>query len=100
MYKSGGENVFCAEVELVLREHPDIAEVAIIGVPDAKWGEVGRALIVPSTRRSISLDAIREYCASRLARYKHPTSVVIIDEIPRNVTGKIQKAELQRRFGD
>jgi fatty-acyl-CoA synthase len=101
MYKSGGENVFMAEVEAVLIEHPAIAEVAIIGVRDARWGEVGRAVVVATAGSQIDLESISQFCAPRLARFKIPASVVVLDEpLPRNVTGKVIKAELRTRFGE
>jgi fatty-acyl-CoA synthase len=101
MYKSGGENVFMAEVETVLSEHPDIAEVSVIGIRDDRWGEVGRAIVVPKSGAKVDIDSIREYCLPRLAKFKIPASVVVLDEaLPRNVTGKVIKAELRDRFGD
>ena len=101
MYKSGGENVFMAEVEAVLIEHPAVTEVAIIGVRDARWGEVGRAVVVPAAGSEVDLESIRQFCAPRLAKFKIPASVVVLDEpLPRNVTGKVIKAELRSRFGE
>ena len=101
MYKSGGENVFMAEVETVLSEHPDIAEVAVIGVRDARWGEVGRAIVVPRSGAEVDIDSIREYCLPRLAKFKIPASVVVLSEtLPRNVTGKVIKAQLRESYGD
>jgi fatty-acyl-CoA synthase len=101
MYKSGGENVFMAEVETVLSEHPDIAEVAVIGVRDARWGEVGRAIVVPRPGAQVDIDSIREYCLPRLAKFKIPATVVVLSEtLPRNVTGKVIKAQLRESYGD
>lgn len=99
MYKSGGENVFAAEVEAVLAEHPKLAEVAIIGVPDQTWGEVGRAVVVTAPGATVELSELVEHCASRLARYKIPKSVVVVDSLPRNVLGKVQKPQLRQTAG-
>lgn len=99
MYKSGGENVAPAEVEQVLAEHPGVAEVAVIGVRHAKWGEVGLAVVAPNGGAAPTLDQLRTLCDGRLARYKHPYRLELIDRLPRNVTGKIAKDELRARFG-
>lgn len=99
MYKSGGENVSPAEVELVLAGHDDVAEVAVIGVRHEKWGEVGLAIVCPRGARTPTLDALHAYCAGRLARFKYPHRLEIVDSMPRNVTGKIAKDELRSRFG-
>jgi fatty-acyl-CoA synthase len=94
MYKSGGENVAPAEVERVLGAHPAVHDIAVIGVPDARWGEVGKAFVVLSVGATVTLDSLREYCAQRIARYKAPHHLVVVDALPRNTTGKIVKARL------
>jgi fatty-acyl-CoA synthase len=99
MYKSGGENVAPAEVERVLVTHPDIVDVAVIGIPDGKWGEIGRAFVVARPGAAITLEALREHCAERIARYKAPRSLVVVEELPRNTTGKISKAALRAYSG-
>jgi fatty-acyl-CoA synthase len=99
MYISGGENVYPAEVEEVLYQHPAIAEVAIIGVPDETWGEVGRAIVVPKPDCSLTEADVMNHCQGRLARYKQPRSVVFLDALPRNATGKVHKPTLRDRFG-
>ena len=99
MYKSGGENVYAAEVEAVLQTIAGVAEVAIIGVPDDVWGEVGLAVIVPADGASIDLAAIEQACDGRLARYKVPKRLELVDSLPRNVTGKVSKSELRSAFG-
>ena len=99
MYKSGGENVAPAEVEQILAEHPSIAEVAVIGVAHEKWGEVGLAIVAPHGPDAPTLDQLRALCEGRLARYKHPYRLELIERLPRNVTGKIAKDELRARFG-
>jgi fatty-acyl-CoA synthase len=98
MYKSGGENVYPAEVERLLLEHPDIAEVAIIGVPDPKWGEVGLALVVAAAGATVTMETIEAAIAGRLARYKHPKQLLVVDELARNVTGKVSKVDLRKQY--
>ena len=95
MYKSGGENVAPAEVERVIIDHPDVLDVAIIGISDDTWGEVGRAFVVLRPGTTITLDELRDYCGARIARYKAPRSLVILDRIPRNTTGKVAKPVLR-----
>lgn len=95
MYKSGGENVAPAEVERVLSGHPDIVDVAVIGVPDDKWGEVGKAFVVPREGAEVTLESLRSYCAARIAKYKAPHHLVVTDALPRNTTGKIVKSRLR-----
>ena len=99
MYKSGGENVFAAEVEHVLLAFPGVAEATVIGVPHRRWGEAGRALIVPHPGAAVDRDGLVRFCRERLAGYKVPADVVFCTELPRNVTGKVQKIELLRTFG-
>jgi fatty-acyl-CoA synthase len=98
MYKSGGENVYPAEVERLLLEHPAIAEVAVIGTPDAKWGEVGLALVVAAPGAEVTLDTLHEAIGDRLARYKHPRQLLVVDELARNVTGKVSKVDLRKQY--
>jgi fatty-acyl-CoA synthase len=95
MYKSGGENVAPAEVERVIVDHPDVLDVAVVGVPDETWGEVGRAFIVMRAGTTITLEELRDYCGARIARYKAPRSLVIVEGLPRNTTGKVSKAALR-----
>jgi fatty-acyl-CoA synthase len=92
MYISGGENVYPAEVENQLAEHPDILEAAVIGVPDERWGEVGRAYLMARPGHSLPDDlAITAWCRERMAAYKVPRSFVTLDDFPRTAAGKIQK---------
>jgi fatty-acyl-CoA synthase len=88
MYISGGENVYPAEVEAVLHEHPRVADAAVVGVPHERWGEVGLAFVVAD---GITDDELLGFCAERLARFKVPRSICFVSEIPRNSLGKIQK---------
>lgn len=100
MYISGGENVYPAEVEGVLYEMEAVQEVAIIGIEDERWGETGCAVVVVCQGHSVCLDDIKTYCDSKLARYKHPAHVVVVDELPRNATGKVKKFELRLSVPD
>jgi fatty-acyl-CoA synthase len=98
MIKSGGENVYAAEVEAVFREHPAVTEVALIGQPDAKWGEVGLMIVVLEKGQSASEDELRAFCQDRLARYKIPKRVVFTDALPYSPYGKVMKGELKKKF--
>ncbi len=98
MYISGGENVFPAEVERVLEEHPDVAEAAVVGIPDAEWGEVGRAYVVPllgtgqvGAGQALDIDALLAWSRSRLAGFKRPRELVLVAQLPRTPSGKVQK---------
>ncbi|MEA5455609.1 o-succinylbenzoate--CoA ligase [Sinomonas sp. JGH33] len=98
MIISGGENIYPAEVEAVIVELPQVASVAVIGVPDEKWGEVPRAIITVREGAQLSDDDVRAHLDGRLARYKIPKSVVFVEEMPRTASGKIRKAELRRQY--
>ena len=98
MYISGGENVYPAEVENVLYQLPEVAECAVIGVPSAKWGEVGLAVMVCKPGQSLDKAAVLAHCADRLARFKIPHDLAIVPALPRNATGKVLKRELRRQF--
>jgi long-chain acyl-CoA synthetase len=98
MIVSGGENVYPAEVENALFDHPDIADVAIIGVPDEKWGETVKAIVVPKPGTSPAPEAIMAFARQRLARYKCPTSVDFAETLPRNPSGKILKRILREPY--
>ncbi len=95
MYISGGENVYPTEVEQFLRSHPEVADVAIIGVPDAKWGEVGRAFVVKTAGAKINENQVLEFCAGRLAKFKTPRYITFLDELPKGDSGKILKKNLK-----
>jgi acyl-CoA synthetase (AMP-forming)/AMP-acid ligase II len=98
MIISGGENVYPAEVERVLQQHPRVADVAVIGMPDPKWGETGKAVVVPAADGAPEPAELIAFARERLAHYKCPTSVEVVDALPRNPTGKILKRELRARF--
>ena len=91
MFISGGENVYPAEVEMALLDHPDIAEVAVIGIADQRWGEVGRAFVVLRAGCALDPAALASYCAARIARYKVPKEFLAVEALPRTASGKIQK---------
>jgi fatty-acyl-CoA synthase len=99
MYKSGGENVFAAEVERVLLGCPGVLEAAVIGVPHHRWGEAGRAVIVASPGTGLEPEHVIAHCRTRLAGYKVPADIVFAGQLPRNVTGKVAKIELLRSYG-
>jgi acyl-CoA synthetase (AMP-forming)/AMP-acid ligase II len=95
---TGGENVSSIEVEDAIFSHAAVSEVAVIGVPDDKWGETIKALIVPVDGASVSEPEIIAWCKERLARYKAPTTVEFRDAIPRTATGKVQKFKLREPY--
>lgn len=98
MIISGGENVYAAEVEAVFREHPAVAEAALIGQPDEQWGEVGLIVVVLNKGQSATEEELRAFCGERLARYKIPKRVVFTDALPYSPYGKVMKAKLKKRF--
>lgn len=98
MIISGGENIYCAELENVLASHPDIAEVAVISRADEKWGEVPIA-VAAVTNDDLRIEDLGEFLTDRLARYKHPKALEIVDALPRNPAGKVLKTELRLRYG-
>jgi fatty-acyl-CoA synthase len=95
MFISGGENVYPAEIEGALAAYPDLAECAVIGVPDERWGEVGHLAIVPRNGAEIAAAEVMQYLENRLARYKLPKHLTVLDHLPRNGAGKLVKAELR-----
>jgi len=97
MVISGGENVYPAEVESVLYEHPAIVEVAVIGVPDERWGEAVAAVVVLKEGTSLTLEELRDFAGRSLARYKLPSHLSFVDVLPRNPAGKVLKFELRER---
>jgi len=97
MIISGGENVYAAEVEAVFHDHPGVAEAALVGAPDEKWGEVGVAIVIPRPGVRPSEAELLAFCQGRLARYKIPRRVLFVDDFPRTAFGKPQKTELRRR---
>jgi acyl-CoA synthetase (AMP-forming)/AMP-acid ligase II len=99
MYISSGDNVYAAEVERVITGHPDVAEAAVIGVPDDAAGEVGLAFLLPAPGARIDESDVLRYCREHLAEYKRPASVVVVDGFPRNALGKVVKEKLRELVG-
>jgi long-chain acyl-CoA synthetase len=97
MIVTGGENVYPVEVEEALAQHADVADVAVIGVPDAHWGEAVKALVVPRPGTRPAPEDLIAFVRERLAGYKLPRSVDLVDELPRTPSGKVLKRELRRR---
>jgi malonyl-CoA/methylmalonyl-CoA synthetase len=95
---SGGYNVYPPEVELVLADHPAVAACAVIGCPDAEWGERVVAVVVSKPDASATEQELVDHCRARLVHYKAPRSIVFVKELPRNAMGKVQKAELRQQF--
>ncbi|HEY1973813.1 MAG TPA: long-chain-fatty-acid--CoA ligase [Pseudonocardia sp.] len=101
MIISGGENIYCAEVENVLAGHPKVAEISLIGIPDPRWGETPLAVIVPRDPADPPTDQeIEAFSRERLAGYKRPRRITITDALPRNPSGKVLKTELRSRYSD
>ena len=95
MIVSGGENIASSEVERVLYEHGSVLEAAVVGRPDERWGEVPVAYVVLSASATTTPDELIEHCRGQLAKFKVPKDVVLIDELPRNPSGKVLKRELR-----
>jgi fatty-acyl-CoA synthase len=95
MIITGGENVYPAEVESGIYGHPDVLEVAVIGVPDEKWGEAVKAVCVPKPGATIDPASVISWARERLAGFKVPKSVDVIDALPRNPSGKILRRQLR-----
>lgn len=97
MIVTGGYNVYPREIEELLFEHPEIADAAVVGIPDDRRGETVKAFVVTTPNAAVTPDDVRDYCLERLAEYKHPREVAFVDELPRTTTGKVQKFELRDR---
>ena len=100
MVISGGENVYPAEVESTLYKHDAIAEVAVIGLPDEKWGEAVTAIVALNESQTLTLEELREFATKHLARYKLPLRLHIVDALPRNPAGKVMKYVLKEQLED
>jgi fatty-acyl-CoA synthase len=99
VYRSGGENIYPAEIELALSDAPGVAEVAVIAVPDERWGEVGMAIVEPRDGAEITLESLIAHLDGKIARFKYPRHMATIAEMPRNVTLKIDRPALKKTFG-
>ena len=100
MFISGGENVYPAEIENILKTHPRVAEVAVIGVPHPKWGETGCAVVVLEACEKITREELLAFCSGKIAKFKIPQAIVFADELPRTTSGKVRKEELRRTLVD
>jgi len=99
MVLTGGENVYPAEVEGALFQHPAVADVAVVGVPDERWGEAVVAVAVVKENATLTLEDLRDVAGRSLARYKLPIRLEVIDALPRNPAGKVLKYELRAQLG-
>jgi len=95
MYVVGGFNAYPAEIEQVLVQHPGVSEAAVIGVPDERMGEVGKAFVVPRSGAAVDPDELVAWCRERLANYKVPRYVEVVEALPKNATGKVTKNVLR-----
>jgi acyl-CoA synthetase (AMP-forming)/AMP-acid ligase II len=100
MYISGGSNVYPREIEEALLTHPGVAEVAIVGVPDPKWGESGIAVVVKKRDVDVSGDALLKHLDTRIAKYKWPRKIVFWDALPKSAYGKIPKKSVRQQLVD
>jgi acyl-CoA synthetase (AMP-forming)/AMP-acid ligase II len=98
MIISGGENIYPAEIERVLAEHPQVQDVAVIGVPDERWGEVPKAVVVAKPGTTIDTEELLAWCRQQIASFKCPKTVDVVAELPRNPTGKILKKDLRKPY--
>ncbi len=100
MYRSGGENVYPAEIEKILANHPKISNVAIIGVSDEKWGETGMAFILARDGEDLTREEVIEFLQGKIARFKFPKYIEFVKELPMTTSGRIKKVELKERYKD
>jgi acyl-CoA synthetase (AMP-forming)/AMP-acid ligase II len=100
MIITGGENVYTVEVEQALYQHPAVAECAVVGVPDERYGESLFAAIVLHSGKSLSKDQVIEHCRQRIGGYKVPRQMVFLPQLPKSAMGKILKTELRRIYSD
>jgi fatty-acyl-CoA synthase/long-chain acyl-CoA synthetase len=97
MIISGAENIYPKEIEDVIHSHPQVREVAVIGIPDEIWGESVCAVVTPAEKHELTEARIIDYCASRLSNYKKPKKVVFMTELPKNAAGKVMKHVLREQ---
>lgn len=96
MYKSGGENIYPAEIERILLQFPRVLEAAVVGIPDEKWGEVGRAFVVDTPEQPVDLDALKAFCQEKLAKFKVPKHFERLEALPKTDSGKINRQFLKK----
>jgi malonyl-CoA/methylmalonyl-CoA synthetase len=96
--KTGGYKVSALEIEEVLRDYPDLRECAVVGIEDPEWGERVGAAVVAAPGTTLDAETLRAWARERLAPYKVPSRVLVLEELPRNAMGKVTKPELVRRF--
>jgi acyl-CoA synthetase (AMP-forming)/AMP-acid ligase II len=97
MFIVGGFNAYPAEIENMLNEHPSVGSVAVVGVPDARMGEVGYAFVIPRAGATVDVDELKTWAKANMANYKVPRHVEVVDEFPLNASGKVLKFELRDR---
>lgn len=98
MFISGGENVYPAEIERVLRKHPDVDDIAVVGVPDETWGEAGCAFVIAKPGSDLKAEDLIGFCEGQLARYKWPRMILFAEEFPRTALGKVRKTVLRQNY--
>ncbi len=98
MIKSGGENIYAAEVEKVFRDHPSVEDAALIGKPDDKWGEVGLMIVILKKGAQATEAELQQFCEGRLARFKIPRQILFADSLPYSPYGKVEKAKLREKY--
>ena len=99
MFVVGGFNAYPAEIEGIMLRHPDIAQVAVIGVPDARLGEVAMAFVVPRSGHTVDPDSVARWCRAEMANFKVPRRVQVVDGLPLNASGKVMKGALREAAG-
>jgi fatty-acyl-CoA synthase len=99
-YRSGGENIYPAEVEAAFLDLPGVVELAVVGVPDTTWGEVGLLVVVTEPGAEITLDTVRRHADGRLSRFKIPQHLRVVDRLPRSTTEKVARGQLRALFTD
>lgn len=98
-YRTGGENVYPAEIENILSGYDKIANVTIICVPDETWGEAGMVFIVPQKGHTVTIEEIHTFLEGKAAKYKFPKYIQILEELPMTASGKIKKSDLKAKYG-
>ena len=99
MIVSGGINTYPAEIENVIYSHPQVSQVAVIGLPDKIWGEMVTAVVVAKQGVTLDKESLIRYCRERLADYKTPKSVIVVNELPMTTSGKVRKRHLRKEYG-